>query len=64
MPEFLKTATAMLFLWTGCIVMGLIYLFGLWDGQGSPAFIVGQVTLGIVGVLREIYIGRHFVRKC
>ena len=63
MPEMFKSSAAMLCLWTGCIVMGLIYLFGLWDGQGSLEFIVGQVVLGIIGVLRETYIVRHYVRK-
>lgn len=60
MPEWLKTSAGMLFLWSGCIVMGLVYLFGLWDGQGSPAFIVGQIVLGLVGLLRETYISRHY----
>lgn len=61
MPEFIKSATWMQSLWTGCIVMGLVYLLGLWDGHGSPAFIVGQIMLGVIGVLREIYIARHYV---
>lgn len=41
--------------------MGLVYFFGLWDGQGSPAFIVGQVVIGAVGLLREIHLG-HQIR--
>lgn len=48
----------MRFFWSGCIVMGLVYFFGLWDGQGSPAFIVGQVVIGTVGLLREIHLDR------
>jgi len=56
--EIFKSSSAMLSFWSGCIVMGLIYLFGLWDGQGSPAFIVGQVVIGAVGLLREIHLDR------
>ena len=48
----------MRFFWSGCIVMGLVYFLGLWDGQGSPAFIVGQVVIGAVGLLREIHLDR------
>jgi len=46
----------MTFFWVGCAVMGIVYLLGVWDGQGSAAFIVGQIVLGIVGVAREFYI--------
>lgn len=63
MLRMFESSAAMLFLWTGCIVMGAIYLFGVWDGLGSPAFIVGQIVLGVVGMLREAYIIRHYVRK-
>lgn len=63
MPEIFKSFHAMTFLWIGCIVLGLVYLFGLWDGQGSPAFIVGQVWLGVVGIIRERYIHAHYTRN-
>ena len=56
MPEIFKSSSAMRFFWSGCIVIGLVYFFGLWDGQGSPAFIVGQVVIGTVGLLREIHL--------
>ncbi len=56
MPEFIKNTYWMTFFWVGCAVMGIVYLLGVWDGQGSAAFIVGQIVLGIVGVAREFYI--------
>ena len=40
--------------------MGFVYLIGFWNGQGSPAFIVSQIALGIVGVVRERYIQTLF----
>ncbi len=62
MPELIKSAAWMQFLWMGCIVMGLVYLFGLWDSKGSSAFIVGQIVLGVVGLLRERYVRTHYHR--
>jgi hypothetical protein len=49
----------MLMLWVGCMVMGAVYLFGLWDGNGSPAFVVGQIVLGAVGTTRELHLKKH-----
>lgn len=43
-------------IWIGCIVMGLAYLFAFYDGSYSPAFIIGQVVLGVYGLLRELYL--------
>ena len=59
MPLFIKSSPWMTFFWIGCSVMGFVYLIGFWNGQGSPAFIVSQVALGIVGVIRERYIQTH-----
>lgn len=54
-----KSNKAMVSLWVGCMVMGAVYLFGLWDGLGSPAFIVGQIVLGAIGLTRELYLKKH-----
>lgn len=62
MAELIKSAAWMQFLWMGCIVMGIVYLTGLWDGNGSPAFIIGQIVLGVVGLLRERYVRAHYRR--
>lgn len=45
--------------WTGCFVLGLVYLFAMWDGSGSAAFIVSQVFMGALGMCREYYLSRH-----
>jgi hypothetical protein len=55
----LSSSSLMLCLWTGGIVMGAAYLLGLWDGQGSPAFIVGQIVLSVIGVLRELHLRKN-----
>lgn len=61
MPGFIKSSNCMTFIWTGSAVMGAAYLIGLWDGHGSPAFIVSQIVLGIIGAVRERYIRRQLV---
>lgn len=59
MPDFIKSTRWMSFYWIGCIVMGFVFLFGIWNWQGSSAFIVGQIVMGVIGLLREVYIKRH-----
>jgi len=44
--------------WMGCVVLGIIYLFGIWDGQGTSAFIVGQIIMGVIGLIREYQINK------
>ncbi len=40
-------------IWVGCIVMGLAYLVGFdYDKEATP-FVIGQVVLGVVGLIRE-----------
>ena len=51
-----KSHQYMLCLWTGCAVMGAVYLLGLWDRNDSPAFIVGQIAMSIFGILRELHL--------
>lgn len=36
--------------------MGSVYLIGIWDETGSPAFIIGQIVLGAIGALRELHL--------
>lgn len=62
MPYWIRSASLMSFFWAGCAVMPLVYLYGLWDGRSSPAFIVGQVVLGVVGLCREAYIQNKYRR--
>ena len=40
--------------WVGAIVLGLAYLVFLKSPEESAAFIVGQIVLGVVGVVREL----------
>lgn len=51
-----RSSSWMLSLWIGCIVLGSAYLFGLRSHDESPAFIVGQIIMGLVGAGREIYL--------
>ena len=44
--------------WAGCFSLGMVYLVGLWDGMSSPAFIVGQIFMGAIGMLREYHLYR------
>lgn len=46
----------MLLLWAGAIVMGLTYLVGFGATKESLSFVVGQVVLGVLGLLREYQI--------
>ena len=46
----------MMCLWKGCIVMGVIYLLFLWDRNTTPAFVVSQIVLGVIGWLREVHL--------
>lgn len=59
--KFFKSSNWMLSLWIGSVVLGAVYLLGFGDGQGSPAFVVGQVVLGVIGSLRELYLQRSGV---
>ena len=40
--------------WVGAITLGLAYLVFLKSPEESAAFIVGQIVLGVVGVVREL----------
>lgn len=54
-----KFSSLMISFWVGCIVMGLTYMIFFYDngnGSGNSAFIVGQVVIGWVGLLRENYL--------
>lgn len=53
----------MLFLWTGCIVLGSAYLLFFYDESKSSAFIFTQIVLGVLGILREIYIKKNYLDK-
>ena len=56
--DFIKSSNWMLWFWIGSAVLGLVYLFGLWDRTGSPAFMVSQVVMGVLGAVRELYLQR------
>ncbi len=54
--NLIRNSNWMLLLWIACAINGAVYLFFFWDGKGSPAFIVGQIALGLIGASREIYL--------
>lgn len=54
---------SMLRLWIGCVVLGLAYLLFFYDGSESPAFIVGQIVLGVFGISREMHIKENYLDK-
>lgn len=57
-----KSHEYMLCLWTGCAVMGTVYLFCMWNGDDSPAFIVGQIVMSILGIQRELYLKKSVIK--
>lgn len=62
--NFLKSSNLMLWFWIGCAVLGLVYLFWVWPKTGSPAFIVSQIFMGLMGALRELYLQRKALGLC
>lgn len=57
--KFWTLHSAMVTLWTGAIVMGLVYFIALKSPEESAAFIIGQVVLGSFGLAREMYLKRN-----
>lgn len=54
-----KDSHAIFSYWAACFSLGVVYLLGLWDGVSSPAFIVGQIFMGVIGMLREYHLYRN-----
>ncbi len=55
----LLSSKYMLAIWIGCIVLGFAYIAFIWNGSDSLAFVVGQIVLGVIGIVREISINRE-----
>jgi hypothetical protein len=53
----------MISLWVGVIVMGLAYFFGLKTPEESSAFILGQVVLGCIGLMREMHLKKYGFKR-
>lgn len=53
-----ESHSQMSLLWAGYFVMGLAYYLWLWDEAGSPAFIIGQIIMGALGMCREYHLSR------
>lgn len=50
---FWKSGKSMRCLWIGCIVLGLVYAIFFIEGRESLSFVLGQVSLGLIGLARE-----------
>ena len=53
----------MLWFWIICAVLGLVYLFWVWPKTGTPAFIVSQIFMGLMGAMRELHLQRNQTQK-
>ena len=56
--NFIRSSNLMLWFWIVCAVLGLAYLFFVWPKTGSPAFIVSQIFMGMMGAMRELHLQR------
>lgn len=61
--NFIKSSNLMLWFWIVCAVLGLAYLFFLWPKTGSPAFIVSQIFMGLMGAMRELHLRRNQIQR-
>lgn len=50
---------SMLWLWVACVITGAGSLLCLWNGSGSPSFIIGQIIMGLIGIMRERHLAKH-----
>lgn len=51
-----KDSKAMTFIWSGSLVLGLVYLIAYQPADPTLAFVVGQITMAGLGLAREFHL--------
>ncbi|GAB0154699.1 hypothetical protein [Marinobacterium sp. BA1] len=51
-----KDSKAMIFIWTGSLILGVVYLIAFQPEEPEFAFVVGQITMAAFGLMRELHL--------